>query len=149
MVVPRDTINGIKAALSIISDIQLTIYNYTTKQKISPADIKKIGSDKLSEDVFGFIQKIKNVVKHLEPVIPHIESNNEEFQAMKTENDKLSEYSRIVDKIDEHMTDWRNTMDIPAPRTRNMTVADDNETTETSQQLFYIGSRPTGTCSQI
>ena len=100
MVIPQDTTNGIKAALGIISDIQNAIYNYTAKQKISAADIKKIGSDKLSEDMFGFIQKIKNVVKHLEPVVPQIESINNEVNALKTENDKLSEYSRIVDKID-------------------------------------------------
>ena len=153
MVIAQDTINGVQAASDVILDIQNMIYNYTEKKTINANDIKKIGSDKLSQDMFGFIQKLKNIVGHLEPVIPQAKANNKEFVALKAENEKLAEYSRIVDKIDEHMTDWHATMngscsDTQAPRIRKITVTDDTETRDNiSKQLFFIGPRPTGKCS--
>ena len=57
-----------------------------------------------------------------------------------------------MDKINEHMTDWRTTIngscsDTHAPRTRKMTVTDNAENNDNiSKQLFFIGTRPIGKC---
>ena len=72
-------------------EIQKTIYNYTKKTKISADDIKKVGSEKLSQDLFGFIEKLKNVVANLEPIIPAAIASNKELSILKKENEKAKD----------------------------------------------------------
>ncbi|NQZ52217.1 MAG: hypothetical protein HRT95_19210 [Moritella sp.] len=91
MVIASDTIIGAKAALDGILAIQKTIYNYNDKPNINRNEIKKIGADQLSHDIFGFIDKLKTVVSNLEPIIPAAWASNEECNTLKLEKEKAKD----------------------------------------------------------
>ena len=148
MGIPQDTINGTKSALDNARDIRQIIYNYSKKPTtIKLDDLKKAGVDKLSKDMFGFIDNLKNIIGNLQPMISAAELNNKEFDNIMDKYDKLSEYRNIIDKIDEHMAHWRGVMFGDGSGSRTPYFRTTSDDSVISKQLFFIGSRPTGTCS--
>ena len=95
--------------MDLILEIQQTIYAHgkKTKSNISTDELKKVGADTLSQEMFGFIQKLKNIIAYLDPIPEVVKKHNAEFNQLKTENDKLKEYSQIYSKMEEGFQDWK------------------------------------------
>ena len=112
MVIKQDIINGAKLSLDLVCEMQQTIYAHTkrNKQTISVDDLKNAGTEKLSQDMFNFIAKLKNLVGYLEPIITAAAESTVEFKQLKCGNDKLQEYSNIYSKMEEGFQDWKNTI---------------------------------------
>ena len=97
--------------------------------------------------MYGFIPKLKNVKVQVNSMVTTAQSVSRDMEKLKAENEKLSNYSNIMDLIDGHMTDWHGIMigqGSGAGTPRYGKVSDESAITN---QLFFIGIRPTGTCS--
>ena len=60
--ISQEMINNLNLAVEEIKGMQNKIYSYTTKRNIAVRDLKNGGADRLSQDMFSFIETLKNIV---------------------------------------------------------------------------------------
>ena len=145
MVVIQDGIGVLKTALNIVQDIQDTIFSNSPKKSINTDDLKEAGKDKLSKDMYSFIDKLKNVKVHVNSMLKTAASVNKDMDLLKAENEKLGSYMNIMDLIDGHMGDWRNTIIGDGTGTPRITGKINEE--DIGKQWYFIGLRSNDKCT--
>ena len=146
MGIPQETIDGLNSAYVANQEIINTVFDHGKKpNEVNMENLKKVGHEKLCQEIFGFVGKLRIIHKGIEPMRTAAKLINKEFDTLADKYEKVSLYSNIMDKIDEHLTDWRGIMLGEGSGAGTPRVGTD-ESAVTSQ-LYFIGIRPTGTCS--
>lgn len=143
----KDSLGAIKLAENIAHDMLESIFVYgNTKSKdggslhVNIDDLKNAGKDKLSKDMYGFIQKLKNIRSHLTTA-------GNSCEKLLANNEKLSPYSDICDVVDKQMSEWRKVIIGDGSFTPKMADQSSATQDDIAKQLFFIGTRSTAECS--
>ena len=146
MGIPQETIDGLNSAYAANQEIIKTIFDHGKKpNEVNMENLKKVGHEKLCQEILGFGAKLQIIRKGIEPMRTAAKLINKEYDTLADKYEKVSLYSNIMDKIDEHLTGWHGIMIGEGSGAGTPRIATD-ESAVTSQ-LYFIGIRPTGTCN--